>query len=354
MMMSSAAMSMNAWREAGIRMFGYEACAAKFREPPAAHELVRVRDLRVARPVTAVQAFTEPEPAPEPVQREMRIMALVEPPEGASLPRAKGRRLRRAIEQHPALLARECRVLADGLLPRCRDALTCYPAHERIARDAGVGKSTVARALKGLREKGAITIQHRGRAGRGPGRTSNLYGIQLAFFFGEGGNQISSGEGVSISTGPDESMPACTQARGGRWQPNHEPGSISQPLTVAQTTDARARADKPKSTATPVRQAATVPTPTSVPVRAPEPTPGADKAKSTATPVRQEATATAPACQSCGRSMRSFGPLWVCLPCGERQDKPRSRPSLSVDTDMHDVDGEKLAHPMCELFHRYL
>ena len=216
--MTAPAFDARAWRDEGIRALGYSACAALFPtgiDPPA------------SKPALAVVSAALPSEPPSggrtvAVQREMPFLAALDRLE-PSLARSRAREIRAAIDRHPGLIDRERRVLRYGILPRCRAELHAWPGHRRLALDTGLSERTVARALDGLRRKGAITCQHRGRReSHKGGRTSNHYGIQLSFLFGHGGNQPIEPNAAREDAGSARSARVRTRGNRARWRTNQE------------------------------------------------------------------------------------------------------------------------------------
>ena len=91
--------------------------------------------------------------------------------ESNPIPPPAMQRALRAIDKRD--LSKRARGVLKALLRRCKMNLECWPAHARIAKDAGCGERTVRSALDELIAAGAISIASRGRTGGG--RTSNLY-----------------------------------------------------------------------------------------------------------------------------------------------------------------------------------
>ena len=241
--MNAPARSLEAWREEGIREYGYTACASVFpraRAPaPGSFDPPAVRSVR-----SIVEGMTVPA-AGSPVQREMPFLAAVAA--GPSLSRPKARKVRDAINGHPGLIDRERKVLVDGLLPRCRDDLHAWPRYETIARDTGQSRRTVARAIDGLSAKGAIGIQRRGRSTCKGGRTSNMYGIQLEFFFGKGGTQPEPETGARQDDNREDRATVGSGGTEGKWHSNHE-------LPTERLKSSKRRRAREGQQSTPVRQ----------------------------------------------------------------------------------------------------
>lgn len=110
-----------------------------------------------------------------------------------------------------------------------------WPAVPQIAREAGVDRATVFRAITMLEESGELTIRRR------PGRAS-VYGLTAVLK----GSQIATGEGVANCDGGV----ASARQRGRRLRP--EPS-----VTITEPSRARAReAETPNRIAFPARCAA--------------------------------------------------------------------------------------------------
>jgi len=298
--MSAPAFDARAWRDEGIRALGYSACAALFPtgiDPPVPKPALA--------PVSAVLPSVEARGGRAvAVQREMPFLAALDRLE-PSLPRARAREIRMSIDRHPGLIDRERRVLRYGILPRCRAELHAWPGHRRLALDTGLSERTVARALDGLRRKGAITCQHRGRRSYKGGRTSNHYGIQLSFFFGHGGNQPvdpNDARGDSVS-GRSARVRTPGIAQGGEQTRNHK--------------------------------------------NPPHPPPGESTAEST--PVRHggDGAGTGPPCPRCGTALtiqrEPEGIMTFCLACGFNGGIKHLHSSAQADTCRQNVATSRSA-----------
>ena len=158
--MSEPALDMRAWREVGIKAFGFAACAAVFPTPPA-----------------------NDSPSP-PVQREMPFLGAVEPA-APRLSREDTAKARRRILNDPAV-TRAGKAVARALFAHQWYGKTdCWPGYERLAEVSGISERTVARGIANLIECEHVQRRRRGRVGHPKGgRRSNSYSLQLEFDFG--------------------------------------------------------------------------------------------------------------------------------------------------------------------------
>ena len=213
------------WLEVGIKQFGRDAIEEMIR-PPTGDAGPKPVLRAVDTPVRPVRRLTG---RGIPVQREMPFMALLnddEPP----IPRELARRLRKAIVEHPGLMARERAVLL-ALLRRCRSGLHCWPGIACIAKDTGLSASTVSRALAGLRRKGVVVRFSRGRQGsfRG-GRTSNHYRLSTGFIFGVCDDQPMFESTKPYGTNRDNPAPVGTTVSG---DADHRTGTTSKSTSTS-------------------------------------------------------------------------------------------------------------------------
>jgi len=110
------------------------------------------------------------------------------------------------------------RLLLLALAEHVRDGLTCFPGQARLAAMCGVSDRQVRNLLRELQGSGLITVEH--RPGRGGGRKSNLYRLEM------GNRQPDSDcpEGY-LEAGFRNAGSGCAQATGNPAPGNRKPGA---------------------------------------------------------------------------------------------------------------------------------
>lgn len=311
--MSLPAVSLNAWREQGLKLFGYDACAYAFRERPAP-EHVPLRP-RAVRPVESILPSVLPDPAPspppEPRQAEIPILSVVEG-EPPRLSRADTAKARRRILSDPDVTPAGKAVARAMFAHQWYGKSHCWPGYERMAEVVGVSVRTIARGTANLIDCGYIDRTRRGRVGhRKGGRRSNQYRLDLDICIGRKPTRNRTG---LDDTGADERASVSSVQSGKRRHSNRNTSISPQPLTLTLPEYARAKAEKSKAGSAGKTPAKTMQAPSSE-------------------------------CPTCEQPMRSFGPYaWFCFACnlsvrkqdGSVQTYGRNQ-SASVSTDTDNV-----------------